>query len=288
MSLFSERKGLKPVKSVLQTDSMDAELRNCLWNCLDMYYWSTVDGDDGLGHVCISKRSPMDTLFIRLWHSYFKKPFDTFEYYWGPTYDKVRLYYFGFKWNEVYDFIEFVANNYPDEDRNAAFMDCCNSVLEREKSGYRFIGGVITDVISEPEIKDIEEALKSGLKPVTEHLRKALDLYADRKSPDYPNSIKESISAVEAICRMIAGDDKATLGAALKRIEKESQIELHPALKKAFESLYGYTSDADGIRHALLTESNLDSEDAKFMLVSCSAFINYLVSKSSKAKITLK
>ncbi len=67
----------------------------------------------------------------------------------------------------------------------------------------------------------------------------------------------------------------------------EKKVELHPALKKAFDSLYGYTSDADGIRHALLDEPNLDSEDAKFMLVSCSAFINYLISKSSKAGIKL-
>ena len=49
--------------------------------------------------------------------------------------------------------------------------------------------------------------------------------------------------------------------------------------------LYGYTSDADGIRHALLDESDLDFEDAKFMLVSCSAFTNYLKGKAIKAGI---
>jgi len=38
-----------------------------------------------------------------------------------------------------------------------------------------------------------------------------------------------------------------------------------------------------GIRHALVDGSNYDSEDAKFMLISCSAFINYLVVKASKA-----
>jgi hypothetical protein len=51
-------------------------------------------------------------------------------------------------------------------------------------------------------------------------------------------------------------------------------------LLKAFSSLYGYRNDADGIRHALLEESNLEKEDATFMLVVCSAFIGYLYEKA--------
>jgi len=62
---------------------------------------------------------------------------------------------------------------------------------------------------------------------------------------------------------------------------------MHPSLKQGFEKLYGYTSDDDGIRHALLDEANLDMEDARFMLVSCSAFVNYLVVKAQKAGISL-
>ncbi|MCD6238197.1 MAG: hypothetical protein J7K51_02530, partial [Thermotogae bacterium] len=120
---------------------------------------------------------------------------------------------------------------------------------------------------------------------VNTHLKRALDLLANRKSPDYRNSIKEAISAVEAICNLITKEKKATLGQALKRIE--DKVSLHPALKNAFSNLYGYTSDAEGIRHALLNEPNLSFEDAKFMLVSCSAFVNYLISKASKAGIKI-
>jgi hypothetical protein len=73
--------------------------------------------------------------------------------------------------------------------------------------------------------------------------------------------------------------------AALAAIEKKTT--LHPSLKEAFQKLYGYTSDAQGIRHALMDEPNLDIEDAKFMLVSCSAFVNYLIVKAQKADIAL-
>jgi len=83
------------------------------------------------------------------------------------------------------------------------------------------------------------------------------------------------------------GSNKADLDKCLKRIEKEGKIELHGALKQAFSRLYAYTSDEKGIRHALLDEPALDFEDARFMLVSCSAFINYLKLKSSKAGMEL-
>jgi hypothetical protein len=77
------------------------------------------------------------------------------------------------------------------------------------------------------------------------------------------------------------------LGDALSEIVKSKAVELHPALKESFNKLYGYTSDADGIRHAMLEESSLSSEDAKYMLVACSGFINYLIVKAQKAGIQL-
>ena len=62
---------------------------------------------------------------------------------------------------------------------------------------------------------------------------------------------------------------------------------IHGALKEAFDHLYGYTSSEEGIRHGSIKESEVDFDIAKFMLVSCSAFVNYLVSRASKAGIKL-
>ena len=105
-----------------------------------------------------------------------------------------------------------------------------------------------------------------------------MKLLSDRQSPDYRNSIKESISAVESICKIVTNDEKATLGKALKIIE--DKLGLHPALKASLSQLYGYASDSDGIHHAMLQESNLSYIDAKFMLVACTNFINYLIKKT--------
>jgi hypothetical protein len=140
---------------------------------------------------------------------------------------------------EVYDFIEFIANNYPNENTNNEFTKACNSVLEAELSAYRFVGNQIIQITSEEEISEIEEALETPLKPVKAHLKKSLELLSDRKSPDYRNSIKESASAVEAICRLITKDKKTTLGQALKEVE--TKVGLHGALKNAFSNLYADT-----------------------------------------------
>ncbi len=286
MKLFSQRKGIKPVKNVIQVDSMEGDLRNGLWNALFTFYWSKVKST---GYYYDYKK--IDVLLKLLWHSYFKKPIDTLNWrHWPDIYDNIRKYFFNCEWYEVYDFIEFIANNYHDRDNNSKFMRSCNSILNRELSAYRFVGSKITQTTSKEEISEIEEALEASqssqpLRAVNIHLKRALDLLADRKSPDYRNSIKEAISVVEAICKIITRDKKATLGQALKKIE--DKVSIHPALKSAFNSLYGYTSDAEGIRHALLDKPNLSFEDAKFMLVSCSAFVNYLISKSSKAGIRI-
>ncbi len=163
------------------------------------------------------------------------------------------------------------------------FITQCNEVLKKELSAFRFVDGVLTEISSEEEIREIEEA-STVTDPVREHIVTALKHLSDKEHPDYRNSIKESISAVESYCRLITNNNKATLGNALKIIKKS--ISLHPALKGAFEKLYGYTSDAQGIRHGLMDLSDLDFEDAKYMLVSCSAFINYLKEKYSKIDVS--
>jgi len=285
MSLFSQRKGYKPIKSAIQVESMDDDLRIGLWNALTIYYWDQVKSE----YISSFGNEEIRILLSMLWQNYFKWPIDTLQNTFTPNHRVIREHFFSFKWYEVYDFIEFIVNNYPDKFTkvNLKFMDLCNHILERELSAYRFVGGKITQITSEGEVEEIEEALEASkpLKAVHTHLERALELLSDRKSPDYRNSIKESISAVESICNLITKEKNATLGQALKIIE--DKVGLHHALKSAFSNLYGYTNDAKGIRHALLDETNLDFEDAKFMLVSCAAFINYLISKASKVGIEI-
>ncbi len=47
--------------------------------------------------------------------------------------------------------------------------------------------------------------------------------------------------------------------------------------------MYGWTSDDGGIRHALMEGDTPPTfADAKFMLVACSALVNYLTTKAAE------
>lgn len=203
---------------------------------------------------------------------------------WRRVYESIHEVIEQATYNEVLDIVEYSCRWIEREFNSNGFLfSAFNDLFEQEFVGYRFVSGRIVAISDKTEIESIELACSNPVEGCRIQLQKAVDFLADRKNRDYKNSIKESICAVESLCRIIVNDEKATLGDALKQLEK-SGIVIHPSLKSAFQKLYGYTSDQGGIRHAEgLLESDVTFEDATFMLVSCSAFINYLLSKMGKS-----
>ncbi len=192
------------------------------------------------------------------------------------------------KWYTIYDFIERYLNML-DKNTSNKMTQAFNNILEDEVSAYRILDRKAIPVINKTELNTIEEAKNIKFESVNTHITKAISLYSDRRNPDYENSIKESISAVESLCCIITelNGSKATLGKAIKKL-KDKGIHIHTAMETAFSSLYGYTSDENGIRHGGIDFTNAPSEDAKYMLITCSAFINYLIEKLSKIEINDK
>jgi hypothetical protein len=275
MRKFSERLGFSPTKKNIQITDMDDNLRTALWNAFLQVYSELIQTEVwDVGGYGEGRLNP----FIRsLWADFFNLSIDRMHPDGPSLLGALRTLFFQAKHYEVYDFIEFFANHFPSSSHNAAFITKCNSLLERELSAYRFVSGHLTPVTSQAEISQVEQAIHDSPSPVQEHLRTALELLSKRPTPDCRNSIKESISAVESVCCQLAGK-KVTLSEALKILSTRKKV--HPALLAGFDKLYAYTSDADGIRHAILDEPNTDVYDATFMLVSCSAFINYLLAKA--------
>jgi hypothetical protein len=97
-------------------------------------------------------------------------------------------------------------------------------------------------ISNEEELETVNEATTSPYAPVNKHIQKAISLFKNDPA-DYANSIKESISAVEALCQIIIEDENATLGKAIKKL-KEKGVIIPPVLEEAFNKLYGYTSNA--------------------------------------------
>jgi AbiJ-like protein len=275
---FSQRIGKTTSAKLVQHESIDDDLQNSLWSALTIIYFDKVRFERSRHGR--SKHCSLTNFLNALWTDHLKEPTDLIPYTFSDAVSFLRKHFFSIEWYRQLDFVEDCSNSGPTEVKND-FVILCNSYLKRENSAYRFVNGELSEITSEIEIEEVERATNaSGIYAgVQEHLKSALSLMNDRTNPDYRNSIKESISAVESLSKILSGNEKATLGQALKVIEKNGS--LHKALKSAFSSLYGYTNDADGIRHALLDESTLKKADARFMIVSCSAFVNYLMTLSS-------
>lgn len=278
MMRFSQRYGYTPAQKAIQRESADEPLRIILWNHLNQRVWRLWQRDDRLanfqGRSGLNNRT-VESAIESTWTILLEQSVDELEkssYQENRPigYKQLHQVFMSCAWHTMYDMLEHIvmaSRNLEDPELLQSF----NEVLAKAGSAYRFIGEVLAEVADANEIETIDDALNSASDPVRAHLDTALHMLSDRTAPDYRNSIKESISAVEAACRLTTGNAKATLGQALKKVSN-----LHPAMQGGFSSLYGYTCDASGVRHALLEEATITFADAKFMLVACSAFVNYL------------
>lgn len=224
---FSERIGKKEVRTELQKEGVSDALANSLWTVyLEHTLESKKTGQDG------AEFSEESHFFRSVWINFFKKPIDTLgirrynSNYAARSRAKayIRKWYYEVEWYDKLDFIEFCVNY-----DNNKLSNLYNDYLKRELSAYRFIDGKLTEINSKEEIIEIEQAINNSSKyiSVKSHLKTSLKLLSDLKKPDYRNSIKESISAVEALCKIIIGDNKTTLGQALKVIEKNIKFLKH-------------------------------------------------------------
>lgn len=271
---FGQRQGLRPVSETIQTDGMNHELRNGLWNA----FYFQMQETDGFFAAGLYDTGLIHSFAKAMWADHFGLPVDRLPTGQQMVYAALRDRFFKSEWWQVYEFLEAALLCWPSNQSNDArdLQKSLNVVLERELSGFRFVGGIATQITSTEEIASIEDALRDDrFAGVSEHLGKALRHLSSKPQPDLQNSIKESISAVEAMAQIVTKKRGATLPDALESM-KRSGHPIHTALRQGLEKLYAYTSDAEGIRHALMEESTLTVADARFMLVACSAFVNYL------------
>ena len=179
--------------------------------------------------------------------------------------------------NQIFDLIQFVLRHpkCPPE-----FIDMMKDIFMYTRLAYTIDKAkppTIIPSVTEAEGNTIVESLqllrRAGLEGSASHLRKASEYI---NGNDWAGSIRESINAVESVARQLDPKSSETLRGALASLEKRQA--LHPALKEAFTKLYGYTSNEQGIRHALLDRSTakVGMDEAVFMLGACASFASYL------------
>lgn len=288
MARFSERIGALEAPKALQVDTMSDQLRNSLWNLvLELY-------DDGQQRRYWRR---VATHIARYFHNV---PVDGLPFHDRELRRWVKDLFFSLPWYAAYDITEFIVHNYREmttisygygdhvshhQIDTERFIRAVNHILERELSGFRFVQGTLAPITTKEEIDEIDAAAaaKFGLPGARERICTALELLGKKPNPDYRNTAKEAISAVESVVKQITKSESATLDGALKELCSKSEI--HGALQAGFSKLYGYTSDESGIRHALLDQPNIGFSEAKYMIVSCSAFVHYLIQNADQADL---
>lgn len=282
---FSERRGLKPARLEVARDCVDDDTRIALWNLLYLVF---MERTEKVAVRDILTNADHWVLFWRrVWMHVLGRKLTELPYNWSRYQTELHDWYFAAKWYEILDLLEHIAREDSAPVDIGEYVSLVNDTLEEYVSAFRIIGDTIAEITSEEERASVQDAVDASPSPVQAHLKRALELLSDREQPDYRNSIKESISAVESMCRILSGDTNATLGKALRRL-KDGGVKLHPALENAWSGIYGFTSDADGVRHSMMQESGLTQSDARYMLVSCSAFVNHLSELARYAGVELR
>ena len=276
---FSQAYGYEELPQPLKLEELSKKARLKLWGLLYEHFSHTKVADVfGQPHVSGTWKSILALLHV----DFFELPLDEFDTSFSSLVELFKECLFRGRFQRVFDLLLAIMRHpkCPHE-----FIQGVAIIFEQSRLAY------VVDVASPPTIfpatteeegegvlRAIAELNKAGLAGAVSHLRQASDCIGQG---DYAGAVRDSIHAVESTARQIDPNAK-TLDPALKSLERAGA--LHPALKQAFSNLYGYTSDEQGIRHALIDnpQPNVGQDEAVFMLGACASFSSYLARKHQR------
>ena len=272
---FEQAEGVAPLPSQLQRRERSPQLRPLLWQQIHRYLSDATEHSDyGPDYLDEPWLSILQDEHVYRQH----RMVDDFENDAEDLTKQTRGIFEKQNYLAIFGWLEFVLKHPTCPSDVATEIE---AILRYCRAAYRVIDEkVICPISSDTEhatvVKAFADLAASQFNGARAHLRNAASRLT---AGDYAGSVRESIHAVEAVGRSL--DPTAdVLSKALKKLEQK--IAIHPAMKNGFTSLYAYTCDEKGIRHALLDDSaaKVDEADALFMLGACAAFVSYLINKA--------
>ncbi len=273
---FSQRYSYEPVPEPMRLEEISEDLRREVWNVIrekllrHRRHYAGYYLDEGAKRFC-------ERVLGKLW----KQPEDQINTNYENVLNSFKQVALQREFNRVLDLVEIIVN-----DRDATgelkerlrdlFENSAAYRLDTSRRPYRFFPQTSKEQ-GESVRQAIETLHQGGMQGAATHLRQAAEHINARQ---YGDSITDSVHAVESVARVLDSGASQTLGPALDSLERGGLLN-HPALKEAFKKLYGYTSDEQGIRHALLDKDSPDVglDESMFMFGACASFAAYLVNK---------
>lgn len=291
---FSQREGYDPLPRSLQLGELPDEARTAIWNVFSEHM-------DTSRNDCVVARFEWRELGLDMRHEGYPLdpweviPHDVHVYHdnlardeWSRSSDEVipwmRDRFRQDPFNRVFDLIEFIMRH---AECPPEFSTGLSDVFHRFRLAYIIDPGPPPTIFPATTVEEGNELKRSltefraaGLDGCAAHLRNASKCINDG---DAAGGVRESIHAVESVVKKIAPKAN-TLSDALPALKKLGAPH-HSQFVTALGNLYNYTSDEDGIRHALSeAEANVTLDEALFMLGTCTSFASYLWRKHMAAK----
>ena len=273
---FSQRIGARPPFSS-GLEEASPKLRTALWNVLQGRLfpgsYNDLDAED------VSYRNAQ-LIWVHMHRPVNEAPTTSQQAKYA-----LSEYWLSCEWPEFFDLFEFSLQCVmpeEDDDARAQWFSEANDLLEDQGCAYRFISEELAPLTNPLEVQEVSRAADSAIESVAEHIRAALALMPPNPDHSARNSIKESISAVEAALKNLTGDATATLGEGLKLFAKKYQLD--QSLYRVIEQIYAFTNAPSGMRHAKAKEApDVTIDQARLMVVVCSAFSNHLIALTASA-----
>lgn len=124
------------------------------------------------------------------------------------------------------------------------------------------------------------EQLKSARYAAAATAWKKSDAFMKATPPDLEKGVSEAVSAVEAVARLVVSDAKATLGECVKALRLRGVIEA--PLLKGFEELWGFSSEAENVRHGGGAGPQLAPEAARYLVSVAAAALELLLARDEQ------
>lgn len=275
---FAQREGHEALPRQLNLKEISKELRAHVWK---IYFDMFQEAKRSNYHTAwIDKGDEITELLYDFWIIRLHNPADEFSNNYADQLNRLKRIIMEGGYIPFLDFLEFTLRS-PRVHRHRKGLIA--AALENARAAYRIIENRVMPIATPEEGEALQRAFTdlqgANMAGPRAHLLNAGSSVVGGR---FAESVRESIHAVEAAARLLEPSAN-TLEPALAKLARSGKI--HGALKSGFASLYGFTSDEQGIRHALLekAEADVDETDALFMLGACAAFVSYLVSRSRGA-----
>ena len=266
---FSQAQGMEPLPRSLRLGELTPEARMSFWNAFYL-----TQNESYTRYLGIDQN--WNDLLASIHADYFNLGLDEFN----PDFHQINTFYKKYftdaEFNKLFDLILHIVRhaNCPDEFH---WRVATTFINHRLVYVYDTESRTIFPASTPEEGKAIADSVKGlndyGLNGARHHLIESATFI---NQGEWHQSVRESITAVESVARLIAPGTR-NLGSALNKLGHLGLLE-HNSLRNGLERLYDYTNDEGGIRHAHLNEesSNVGQDEAVFMLGACASFASYL------------